>query len=274
MADRDLPAFFDVSGEELVPAPHARSAWSPDMLHGRLLGGLLARALERDQAAPGFHFSRLTVDLFKNSKLVPLRVETTRVRDGRRIRVADAVVLGPDGPIARASSVQLKRTEHPSGDIPTTPAWDIPEPAVLGPPPTVPLRPGYWGVPWDLWMFDDAGNVTVNWRGANCRRAWLRDTHELVSSESLSPFVRIALAADFASPLAVGGSKGLEFINADYTLYLRRLPCSEEVGLAANGYVGEEGIAAGTCVMHDTAGPIGFCNVTAVANPTSSLGKA
>jgi hypothetical protein len=167
----------------------------------------------------------------------------------------------------------LKRTEHPSGDIPTTPAWDIPEPAVLGPPPYV-ERPGQWSVPWDLWMFDPAGKVTVNWRGENCRRAWLRDTHELVAGESLSPFVRAALASDFASPLAVGGSKGLEFINADYTLYLRRLPCSDEVGLESSGYVGEEGIAVGGCVMHDTAGPIGFCNVTAVANPSSALGKA
>ena len=121
-------------------------------------------------------------------------------------------------------------------------------------------------------MLDQEGNVTANWRGANCRRAWLRDTHELVAGESSSPFVRAALAADFASPLAISGSKGLEFINADYTLYLRRLPCSDEIGLEASGYLGEEGVAVGQCILHDTAGPIGFCSVTAVANPSDTLG--
>lgn len=265
-------AFFDLSGDKLTPAPHARSAWSADMLHGRLLGGLLARALEREHAQPGFQFTRLTVDLFKNSPMVPILVETTRVRDGRRIRVADATLLGPGGPIARASSVQLKQTAHPDGIVPATPAWDVPIPAALGPAPAAPPRPGRWSVPWDLWMIDETGSVNANWRGGNCRRAWLRDTHELVAGETLSPFVRVALAADFASPLAVSGSKGLEFINADYTLYLRRLPTSDEIGLEATGFLGEDGIAAGQCTMHDAAGPIGFCSITAVANPSTTLG--
>jgi hypothetical protein len=48
-------AFFALKNGELVPAPHARSPWSADMLHGRLLGGLAARALEAEHGDPEFH---------------------------------------------------------------------------------------------------------------------------------------------------------------------------------------------------------------------------
>ena len=33
----NLP-FLVVDGDAFVPQPHARSPWSPDMLHGRILG--------------------------------------------------------------------------------------------------------------------------------------------------------------------------------------------------------------------------------------------
>jgi hypothetical protein len=265
-------AFFAASGDELVPAAHARSPWAADMLHGRLLGGLLARALEREHAEPWLHFSRLTVDLFRNTPLMPLHVVTTRVRDGRRIRVADATVLTADGPAARASAVLLRRGEQPAGEVPSTPAWDAPEPDELGP---APRAEGVrWRTPWDTWLLDSDGKPARGWQSNGRRRAWLRETHELVAGESLSPFVRTALAADFASPLAHAASAGLQFINADYTMSLSRLPVSCAIGVESSGHLSEDGIAVGHCTLHDVGGPIGYCSVTAVANPNSRLGRA
>src|SRR5262249_46829140 len=54
-------AFFTRSGGELLPTDHARSWWTSGMIHGRLLGGLAARALEAEHGAEGLHFTRLTV---------------------------------------------------------------------------------------------------------------------------------------------------------------------------------------------------------------------
>jgi hypothetical protein len=227
------------------------------MLHGRLLGGLLARAIEREHAAEGMRFARLTVDLFRNAPLLPVRVTTERVRDGRRIRVADAVVHGPDGPVARASAVMLRRGEQPPGRIWTAPEWDVPGPEELD---TV-----LDGVSFDLRRITPAGSA--DFASAARRRAWLRETNELVAGEAVSPFVRVALAADFASPMANFGSAGLGFINADYTLSLSRLPAGEAIGLETTGHLSEDGVAAGQCTLYDTAGAIGFCVVAAVANP-------
>ena len=255
-------AFFTSVGDELVPATHARGWWTPGMMHGRLLGGLAARALEAEHAAEGLHFTRLTVDLFRNAPMAPVRVETHRIRDGRRIRVADATVHGANGVVARASAVLLRRSEQPPGRIPATPPWDAPAPEELFTP-----RDGAW----TAWMFDEQNNSAKGgWRDGLKRRAWLREARELVAGEPLSPFVRAALAADTASPLVHAGDEGLQFINADYTLCLSRLPLSDAIGLESGAHTSEDGVAVGHCTLHDSAGPIGYCMTTAVANLPAS----
>jgi Acyl-CoA thioesterase C-terminal domain len=61
------------------------------------------------------------------------------------------------------------------------------------------------------------------------RRLWMSEVRELVEGIALTPFVRVALAADFASPFANAGDQGLAFINSDVTLYLHRLPVTQWV---------------------------------------------
>ncbi|MDP9865880.1 MULTISPECIES: thioesterase family protein [Streptosporangium] len=258
---KDNSAFFVLKNDVLVPAPHARSPWSPDMLHGRLLGGLAARAIEAEHGDPDLHFARLTVDLFRNSPLLPLSVDTVRVREGRRIRVADATVRSEQGVVARASAVLLRGSGQPAGETWSTPAWDAPSPAELGPPP-----PDAVALPFDLWRLTD-------WTEAGPNRVWLRETHPLVEGEAVSPFVRAALVADFASPLSNSGTAGLHFINADYTLTLSRPPVGEELGMESSGHLSGGGIATGHCTLHDASGPVGYCLVTAVVNPGSVLGR-
>lgn len=252
----DDRAFFAFKEGEFVPAPHARSPWSPDMLHGRLLGGLAARAIENEHGEPGLRVARLTVDLFRNSPMVPLTIETVRIRDGRRIRVVDAAVRSEQGPVARASAVFLKSGEQPDGEVMTTEAWDQPTPDDLGPPP----QAKDWTPPFQLWRMTD-------WLSPGPKQAWLRESYPLVDDEPITPLVRAALAADFASPLSNAGTGGLHFINADYTLTLSRMPEGQDIGMESTGHLSADGIATGHCTLHDTAGPIGFCLVTAVANP-------
>ncbi|MEV0594874.1 acyl-CoA thioesterase domain-containing protein [Nonomuraea cavernae] len=246
-------AFFTRKQGEFVPEPHARSPWSPDMLHGRLLGGLAARAIEQEYGAPGLSFARLTVDLFRNSPLLPVTVETELVRDGRRIRVADAVIRTDQGVIGRVSAVLLRKGEQPEGERLVTPAWDE------LPPEEPPLEAGGWTPPFDMWW-------RTEWAQPGPHRVWLRERHPLVDDEEITPFTRVALAADFASPLSNGGAGGLPFINADYTLTLGRLPEGELIGVESTGHLSADGIATGQCTFHDAAGPVGFCLVTAVAN--------
>jgi hypothetical protein len=100
---------------------------------------------------------------------------------------------------------------------------------------------------------------------ADRKRLWTRDRWELVAGETPSPVVRAALAADLPNPLANSGVEGLQFINADLTLFLGRPPISEWIGLEVTGHIGHDGIAVGSCAMYDTSGPIGWSSVCAIA---------
>ncbi|MBN1093363.1 thioesterase family protein [Blastococcus sp. TML/M2B] len=237
------PAYFTPAAEGLVPHESARSWWVPDMIHGRLLGGLLARALQTEHGAPEFQFSRLTVDLFRNAPFEPVQVTTEVVRQGRRIQVTEARVHTSIGVVARAGAVQLRRGEQPPSPVPTrTPPWTAPDPA------TMPRSVAEFG--------DDPTR----------RRMWVTEKSPLVDGEVLSPFVRVALAADMASPLAHRGEADIEFINADYTLTLSRDPVGTSIGLESGGHASDDGVAVGHCTMHDVEGPIGFSMAVAVAN--------
>jgi hypothetical protein len=254
----DQEAFFTAAGDELIPAPHARGPWAPDMMHGRLLGGLMARAIEREHAGEDLHVARFTVDLFRRAGVVPLRVATRRVRDGGRVRVVDASVTTGGGEVARASAVLLRRGAQPPGEIYTTPGWDVPDPGELG--------PSVSGVAFELWLTTSDGvRGDRAWESSKQRRAWVREAHELVAGESASPFVRVALAADLASPLTLFSTAGLRYINADYTLTIGRLPVSDAIGFESGGQLSDDGVAVSHSTLYDSAGPVGYCSVTAIA---------
>ena len=68
-----LEPFFVVSEGGLLPGAHAQGPWSAGMLHGRLLAGLAALAIERDHGVAGFVPARLTVDMFRNPSMEPAK---------------------------------------------------------------------------------------------------------------------------------------------------------------------------------------------------------
>jgi hypothetical protein len=252
-----MAAYFEPVAAGLMPVAAARSPWAPDMLHGRLLAGLAARAVEAAAPHPEFRLARLTVDMFKSPPMAPLAVATALVRDGRRVKAVD-VSMAIDGiVVGRASALVLRTGPHPE-----SPAWQ-PDYVRLPAPDRLPFREGFADMGgWDLRMVSEGGFAT-----ADRKRVWARDTWELVEGEPLTPLVRAALAADLPNPLANSGGNGLRFINADLTLYLGRLPVSDWIGLEVADHQGADGVAVGSCTMFDTEGPVGWSSVCAVANP-------
>ena len=87
--DRELSsgAYFVATSDGLQPVAEAHSPWAPDMLHGRLLGGLAARAVELEPHDDELRIARLTVDMFRSPPMTPYVTATRIVRDGRRVRV-------------------------------------------------------------------------------------------------------------------------------------------------------------------------------------------
>jgi Thioesterase-like superfamily len=258
--------FFRIGGDELIPSELSASPWG-QVLHGRLIGGLTARAVEQVRATdPDLICTRLTIDMFRSAPLEPLWVSSRTIRSGRRIAVFEVTVEQDKGPIGQGKAVLLRRSEQPEGVFRTTPAWDAPPPGpALG---SLPggtdgkglSRSGHrFRAPWQGWPVPGPS-------GPRSGGLWARDVYPLIEGEELTPLVRVAMLADLSSPQSNSSDHGLPFINADYTLYLGREPEGEYFGIQPYGHISDRGVAAGQCVVHDEKGPLGFVATTAVAN--------
>jgi hypothetical protein len=261
----EAPAsFFVTDGEGYVPTPLARGPWGPS-LSGNYIGGLLGRAIEQHVDDAELRPARLTADLLRPVALQPLEVRSSVIRDGRRLRVVDAVMTQNEVVVARASALFLRPNEHAVHQVWSTPIAmpAIPaEPAVLDD-----------GLPMLLHSYGrdpvagSPGVGVTEWRHDGQKFAWLRETKLLVDDEPLSPFTRAVMAADVTSSLTHWGTDGLHFINADYTVTLSRLPEGEYIGLAAMTHYDHGGIATGVATLFDERGPIGSGMAVALANP-------
>jgi hypothetical protein len=257
-------AFFVPDGDAFEPAPIARGPWG-QTISGNYIGGLIGHVIERDAGDPDFQPARLTVDLFRPAALAPVRVQTSVVRQGRRLKLVDAVVTQQDTVVARASGLFLRRGEQPVDDIWTSPVTMPPLPPTPDPVPR--------GLATLVWTYGKEehspgpGFGLSAWEHSGPKYIWVRDFRPLVEGQPLTAFTRAAMAGDMASSLTHYGPGGLQFINADYTLTLSRLPEGPYLGLAALTHYSNAGVATGVATIVDEFGPIGSAAATALSNP-------
>lgn len=250
----DTIPFFSRDGAGFIANPVSRGPWNPQSLHGRVVIGLLAFAIEERCGSPDFVPARLTVDMYRLPDFSPLSVETRIVRDGHRIKVVDAELFSAGVSVGRATSQLLRRTEAPAGQVWSPPNWDAPLPSALPDPDPRQALGGMWKIK----------PITGQMGTLGPRRLWMAEVRELVGGTPLTPWVRAALASDFASPFANAGDKGLAYINTDVTLYLAREPRGEWIGFEVANHQAADGVAVGECWAYDTDGPIGSASVCAL----------
>jgi hypothetical protein len=100
--------FFVTDGKDYVPTRLTRGPWGPS-ISGNYIGGLLGRAVEQAVGDDDLQPARLTVDLLRPVALQPLQVHSSVLRDGRRLRLVDAVMTQNDVLVARASPSRCPR---------------------------------------------------------------------------------------------------------------------------------------------------------------------
>ncbi len=253
-------SFLEREGEQFRPTDRARGPWGEETMHGRIIAGLFARCFEKQYGDDAFQFARLTVDLFRMPTMNPVQITTERVRGGRRIQVTHGVATSEGREIARATAVQLRRSEVPPGSVWQPKPWDAPPPSAL----EANAATGSWTPIWETRSIGGGEFI-----GPGPKQMWIRETYALVAGEALTPFVRVAVCADIASPLSMSGDAGLQYVNADIGLYLHRLPVGEWIGWEVWDHGSAAGVGQGECRIYDEEGPIGRSTVCAVANPRS-----
>lgn len=266
-----IDAYFDAVDDGLRPDPWARAPWAADMLHGRLIGGLAARAIEAEAVEPAWRVARLTVDLFRPSAMEPVTVEVRPVRTGRRLRVVDATVRCDGHEVARVTAVILPESEEPPGNVwaPEPEPW--PDPDQLPPPPRADDdaddadgdSAGDARSP-EAWIVRE---VAGGFGTAERSRLWTNDTAQLVAGEPMSPLVRAAVSGDLACPIANSSDQGIHFINADYTMLLARYPVGPWIGLEVAQRLSADGIAIASATLVDRDGPFATSSGASLARP-------
>jgi hypothetical protein len=249
-------AFFRRDRDTFLPLPAAVGYWTADSIQGRALIGLLGQEIERRHGESGLIPVRLTVDMHRLARMGPVEIATRVIRDGGRLRLIEATLLCEGSEYARATCQFLRATAAPAGRVwPGVPAWDVPPPDAL---PTLPdpehKRLSDWRV--------IAGEIGV----FGPRRMWMRERITIVEGEALTPFARVAVGADLASPVLHASDAGIFYINSDVTVQLHRLPQGEWLGLDALLHDAAQGIAVGQCRIYDETGPLGTIGVTALSN--------
>jgi hypothetical protein len=248
--------FFRKQGNAYHATPISRGPWSPTMLHGRVIAGLLAFQIEQDHGHDDFIPARLTVDMYRPPDFSPVTITTTLVRDGQRIKVVDADFISNGKSMGRASCQLLRKTQNSPGNVWMPPTWQVPTPEQIG----KDERFGDNTEP--TWRIR---NINGGWGMCVQRRVWMSDMRELVEGFPLTPFTRIGLISDFASPCANIGDAALGYINTDVTVYLHRLPKGEWIGMETINHRATDGVAVGECFIYDLEGPIGSASVAALA---------
>lgn len=248
---------------ELLPQSPASSGWGARHMRGMAISGAAVRAAEIAADALGrndLRPVRWTIDLFRVATLVPTTATAVVVRAGRRLCLIDAQVTQEGRVVARASALYLAASASPAGR-----AW-TPDTAFTPPSADIPRSAdverlyrsegGEWTSP-DLARTD-----------ALRKDVWQYPI-DIVEGEPLTGFQMAASVADVANAATNFGSGGLEFVNADVTLTLARLPQGLELGMRALTRTEEDGIAVAGVEVFDRFGRIGAATVSAMTNGTT-----
>lgn len=273
-------AYFTEDAGRFIPTEAAGGYWRPNTLGGRFVGGLLGLGLERAYGEADLVPARLCVDLIKMAPKAPLQVATQVVRQGRRLLLAEAQLVADGDVVARANCLYLRATENPESPTPQSPNWRVPSPHQLSPQD----QNAHWEIrpiPAERRDTADAPRRRLATAADACtssnppvlgplspfeaRQAWVRESRPLVEGEAHTPFVRVALAADFASPMAHSSLGSIDYVNSDFTVYMHRLPATEWLGFDMVRHHALSGVAVGECWLYDEMGPLGTINVAAVA---------
>jgi hypothetical protein len=226
---------------------------------GLVVAGLVGYGAEQAGGDGDFVGTRLTVDMVRMATMGELRVESSVLREGRRLRMVDVTITQAGRNVAHGRAIFARRSQDPPGTV-WAPAVSMPAP----PPPekTPPFGPRpYYG------PNAESARDFEAWRDpANAKYVWYDCDARLVDGEPMSPFVRAAAVADVGNPLTNWGSEGLQFVNSDVTLLLSRLPQGTMLGMAARDRQEADGVSVGSAVMFDTSGPVGLATVTALAS--------
>lgn len=260
-------SLYHKDGDYFVPTDRTNSPWSPKLLHGGAISGILAYGLEQHAPDPGMQFIRVTNDLFRPAPKVPVKLETNFLRDGGRIGVVECRLIADGKEVARAVGLRAKVQDI---DLPEHALCKTETPPDPGP---IPIS-GFLGEKSDAEAYVPGLNYAVDvklisgfqFKGEG--KAWLRITSQLIDGAENTPFTYLGMLSDFGNGLGqsyIGGNNAC--INADINSSIYRYPTSEWICLESKTQVQPQGFGTTETLFVDSEGAVGRVSQSLVVKP-------
>lgn len=245
-----LRHIFGREGDLYAPTALATGPWDRRLQSGVVLNALIAHEIERTPSPVPMATGRLLLDILKPTLMAPVAARVTVVREGRRLQLLDVELVQDGAVTARASALRVRIGESPATDAPRHALPPAGLPSLNGE--RSPMR---HIVETRL----ESGGLEVVGPGV----VWARIAGEVVPGIPVSPFVQLAMAADFGS----GTSSYVDwrewsFANVDISLHLTRMPEGEWVRIAAETDGAGNGLAIVHARLADERGEIGHAHQT------------
>jgi hypothetical protein len=246
-------ALFVREGEHFLPTPLARGPWDPNALHGGAPAALFTHVCEQHDPGPATFLTRLTVELMRPVPVAPLTVTVRTMRPGKKVQWLESGLFDVDGrEVAHATALRLHSEDvDVRGAI--APPVEMPPPVDADTAPAFPFEGevGYWTA-------NDLRLVRGSWEKAGPAIAWIRLRCPVIEGEAVSPFMRVAAAADFGSgvgnPVRITNAVA---INPELTIHLHRHPEGEWICLDSGGWAEPQGVGLAETRLFDVNGVIG-----------------
>src|SRR5262245_56945015 len=129
-----MTAVYEVSGTRAITSANAAGPWNPQLQHGGAPSALAVWAAERIPTSVPMQVARLTIDLLRPVPIAPLDIETSVVREGKKIQLCGIIFKSNGVEVVRASVLKIRRQHFDMPDTIGSQPLDLPLPHEVNPP--------------------------------------------------------------------------------------------------------------------------------------------
>ena len=241
--------FYQANEAGFVSTRLATGPWDKRYQNGVSLAGLVAYLVESHPSLVPMGTARLVIDLLKPTPMGDVVPRVRELRGGKRLQLLEIELLHEGEVTLKASALRVRL-----GECPESEHAPYAEPAANLE--SFNIRSIYSHVVESRLEY---GGLEEIGPGVT----WIRFHGDIVQGVPISPFVQLAMAADFGSGLsAYVDWREWTFANVDISLHLTRQPRGPWVRIAARTDSAGNGIAVVDATLSDLDGDIGHAHQT------------
>lgn len=254
MVDQPAGVYLPTAEDNVFESTSLSNAgWYEEGQHGGAVAALVIGHAESVPSLVEMNISRFTLEMFRVVPIVPLRIDASVVREGKRIQVLEVRVTDPEGlELARAHIQRLRSKEVglPHDVVEASPTFPGPRSFESADAET-------WGHgPESKIMFHrhvvEAREIEGGFTGTGPGSLWMRVVKPIVAGTEITPMQRLVVVADFCNGVGrLSTERNWLFMNPDLTVNVTGSPSGEWVALSAESWYSPDGRGVATGTLWD-----------------------